>query len=156
LLSQLRSGRLHAALDVWPGEPQIDPELVKATTVATPHVAGYSFDGKLNGTLMVYRAFCDWMDEPPITPAVDDGEVLELDLHAVKNPISTALKAACFVPRHDSAMRRLIDLAPGERAIMFDRLRREYPSRRDFHAWRIHGLDHNAASTLKRLGFSGT
>jgi hypothetical protein len=39
---------------------------------------------------------------------------------------------------------------------MFDRLRREYPSRRDFHAWRIHGLDNNAASILKKLGFSCT
>jgi len=154
LLSQLNSGRLHAALDVWPGEPQIDPELVKATTVATPHVAGYSDDGKLNGTLMVYKAFCAWLDEPPIAPVDDDSEILELDLHSVKNPISSALKAACFVQNHDSAMRRLTDLAPKKRAMMFDRLRREYPSRRDFLAWRIHGIDKNTASTFKMLGFS--
>jgi hypothetical protein len=51
-------------------------------------------------------------------------------------------------------MRRLADLGPNERAIMFDRLRRQYPSRRDFHAWQIRGLDNNAASTLKKLGFS--
>jgi erythronate-4-phosphate dehydrogenase len=154
LLSQLNSGRLHAALDVWPGEPQIDPELVKATTVATPHVAGYSDDGKLNGTLMVYKAFCAWLDEPPIAPVDDGSEILELDLHSVKNPISSALKAACFVQSHDSAMRRLTDLAPKKRAMMFDRLRREYPSRRDFLAWRIHGVDKNTASTFKKLGFS--
>jgi erythronate-4-phosphate dehydrogenase len=154
LLSQLNSGRLHAALDVWPGEPHIDPELIKATTVATPHVAGYSNDGKLNGTLMVYKAFCAWLREPPIYPVDDASEVLDIDLHSAKNPISSALKTACFVQRHDSAMRRLIDLAPSERAIMFDRLRREYPSRRDFHAWRIHGADKNATSTLKKLGFS--
>jgi len=156
LLSQLRSGRLHAALDVWPGEPGIDPELVEATTVATPHVAGYSDDGKLNGTLMVYRAFCDWLDEPPIAPNDDGNEGLDFDLQALKNPISSTLKKACFVPSHDNSMRCLIGLAPNERAIMFDRLRREYPSRRDFHAWRIHGLDHNAVLALKRLGFSCT
>jgi erythronate-4-phosphate dehydrogenase len=154
LLSQLRNGRLHAALDVWPGEPGIDPELVKATTVATPHVAGYSIDGKLNGTLMIYKAFCAWLDELPVTAVDDDSEVLELDFRAVDKPISSALEAACFVQRHDSAMRRLTDLAPSERATMFDRLRREYPSRRDFRAWRIHSLDNNAASTLIKLGFS--
>ncbi len=154
LLSQLRSGRLHAALDVWPGEPQIDPQLIKATTLATPHVAGYSIDGKLNGTRMVYRAFCAWLDEPPIAPVDHDSEVLELDLHAVKDPISSALKAACFVQRQDSAMRHLAGLAPCEQAIMFDRLRREYPPRRDFCAWRLLGVTANTASTLKELGFN--
>ncbi len=152
LLSQLRSGRLHAALDVWPGEPHIDPELVQATTLATPHVAGYSIDGKLNGSLMVYRAFCAWLNEPPINPVDHDSEVLEMDLRCVKKPISSALKAACFVQKHDSAMRRLAGLAPSERAIMFERLRREYPARRDFRAWRIHGVDKNTASTLNKLG----
>ena len=152
LLSQLRSGRLHAALDVWPDEPHIDPELVQATTLATPHVAGYSIDGKLNGSLMVYRAFCAWLNEPAINPVDHDSEVLEMDLRCDKNPISSALKAACFVQKHDSAMRRLAGLAPSERAIMFERLRREYPSRRDFRAWRIRGVDKNTASTLNKLG----
>lgn len=154
LLSQLRSGRLHAALDVWPDEPQIDPELIRATTLATPHVAGHSVDGKLNGTLMVYKAFCAWLDQPPVASDNDDSEFLELDLHAVKNPISSALKKACFVQKQDNAMRRLADLTPNERSIMFDKLRREYPSRRDFHAWRIHGVDKTTASTLNQLGFS--
>ncbi len=154
LLSQLSSGRLHAALDVWPGEPGIDPELIKATTVATPHVAGYSVDGKLNGTLMIYKAFCTWLDEPRIAPVYNDNEVLDLDLHAVKNPISSALEAAFFVHRHDSAMRHLAGLANRERAIMFDCLRREYPSRRDFQAWRLIGVTANTASSLKKLGFS--
>ncbi len=154
LLPRLNSGRLHAALDVWPGEPQIDPLLVKATTLATPHVAGYSDDGKLNGTRMVYKAFCAWLGEPPIAPVDNDSEVLDLALHTVKNPIASALKTACFVPRQDSAMRHLASLASSERAILFDRLRREYPSRRDFRAWRICGAEKNAVSTLHGLGFS--
>jgi erythronate-4-phosphate dehydrogenase len=154
LLSQLNSGRLHAALDVWPGEPRIDPELLKATTVATPHVAGYSLDGKFNGTLMVYQAFCDWLNEPPIQAVQKESEVLEIDLLSVKNPVSSVLKTACFAQKQDSAMRCFTDLPPNERAVMFDRLRREYPSRRDFCAWRIHGVDNNAASTLHKLGFS--
>jgi erythronate-4-phosphate dehydrogenase len=154
LLPRLRSGRLHAALDVWPGEPQIDPELVKATTVATPHVAGYSDDGKLNGALMVYQAFCGWLDEPAITPVNNDSKVLDIDLRSVKNPMASALKAACFVQKQDSAMRRSTDLAAGERAMMFDRLRREYPSRRDFRAWRLQGINVDVASTLRKLGFS--
>lgn len=153
-LSQLQGKRLHAALDVWPGEPRIDPELLKATTVATPHVAGYSVDGKRNGTRIVYEAFCTWLDEIAVTTVDDNSEVLDIDLHLAKNPISAALKTACFVQKQDNAMRRLTDLAASERAILFDRLRCEYPSRRDFGAWRIRGADKNGASTLNWLGFS--
>ena len=153
LLSQLNNGRLHAALDVWPDEPRIDPELVMATTVATPHVAGYSDDGKLNGARIVYTAFCAWLGEPPVIPVNDGSEVLELDLHTVKNHISSALEAACFVPRYDREMRGLASLTPEVRATNFDVLRRDYPSRRDFHAWQIRGANTESANTLRKLGF---
>ncbi len=154
VLSQLSNGRLHAALDVWPGEPDIDPALIRATTVATPHVAGYSEDGKLNGTLMIYQAFCKWLGEPPTTRTNKDNEFLDIIVHATNNPVSSVLDAVCFVQRHDSAMRRLTDLPPNELAVMFDRLRREYPSRRDFRAWRICRVEKNVALTLNGLGFS--
>jgi erythronate-4-phosphate dehydrogenase len=153
LLTQLNSGRLQAALDVWPGEPQIDSELIQATTVATPHVAGYSSDGRLNGTFMIYKAFCTWLDEPPPAPVRYNGEVCNLDLHSGEDPVSTALKAACFVHEQDSAMRHLALLAPGERAIQFDQLRHDYPSRRDFRAWRLHHLHVDKEATLRKLGF---
>jgi erythronate-4-phosphate dehydrogenase len=155
LLSQLKSGRLHAALDVWPNEPQIDPELIRATTVATPHVAGYSSDGKLNGTLMVYMAFCAWLDEPPAATG-DDEEYLDLDidLNLAKKPVSSVLETVCFVQEHDNAMRNLAELKPVERVRMFDSLRRDYPTRRDFRIWRIHGTSAKVVSVLEKLGFS--
>ena len=153
LLTQLNSGRLHAALDVWPNEPHIDPDLISATTVATPHVAGYSSDGKLNGTMMVYKAFCGWLGDSPVRSDNDNGEFLDLDLQAATSPIASALEAVCFVHRQDRAMRRLTGLANTERATLFDRLRHEYPARRDFHGWRLRGLDTDTASTLRRLGF---
>jgi len=153
LLEQLRKGRLHAALDVWPDEPNIDPELIKATTIATPHVAGYSVEGKLNGTMMIYRAFCAWQDEPQLASDNDNGEFLKLDLHAAKNAIASALRTSCFVHRQDRAMRHLTGLASTERATMFDRLRREYPSRRNFHTWQLSKVDKITASTLLQLGF---
>lgn len=45
-------------LDVWQREPSgINKELVSAADIATPHIAGYSFEGKINGTTMAVRAF---------------------------------------------------------------------------------------------------
>ena len=151
LLAEVGAGRLQAALDVWPGEPNIDPALLSATTVATPHVAGYSDDGKRNGTRMAYEAFCAWsglaphsMETPPSPP--------ELRIDAGEDALTRVLEATCFVRRHDRAMRDLAGCDPAERAAGFDRLRREYPTRRDFQAWRVRCGDAACRETLGRLG----
>ena len=53
------SGRLGAlVLDVWKGEPEIDVHLMARVSIATPHIAGYSYDGKVNGTRMILEALC--------------------------------------------------------------------------------------------------
>lgn len=154
LMAELEEGRLHAALDVWPGEPEFSSDLLESTTVATPHVAGYSDDGKRNGTQLVYQAFCEWADLPPFQQSEPSIGHLELDIAAGEAAISKALDAACFVRRHDDEMRALSTLAPDDRATEFDRLRREYPPRRDFHAWTIRCQDSEMAQLLDRLGFS--
>jgi erythronate-4-phosphate dehydrogenase len=153
LMKALREKRIHSALDVWPEEPQIDAELLEAVTIATPHVAGYSDDGKRNGTLMVYDAFCAWADEPRGQKAGNAGPGPELTVENGDGPVSRALEAACFVERHDEVMRRLASLDTDERAAAFDVLRRDYPKRRDFHAWTIGCRAGESADRLERLGF---
>jgi erythronate-4-phosphate dehydrogenase len=153
LLAELRNGRLQAALDVWPGEPRIDAALLRATCVATPHVAGYSDDGKRQGTLMVYGAFCDWAGLEPVPMAAASGEPRHLDLSMEPDGIGRAFDAACFVRLHDAAMRELATLSETQRAAGFDRLRRDYPSRRDFKGWRIDRTNAADAPLLDALGF---
>jgi erythronate-4-phosphate dehydrogenase len=156
LLGELRSGRLHAALDVWPGEPLIDAALLEATTVATPHVAGYSDDGKRKGTLMVYAAFCAWANLTPLASPEPSGDAPLLRVETGANALARALDAACFVRRHDAAMRLLIGLAMERRAQEFDRLRRDYPPRRDFQAWRIQCADLESTRLCHHVGFTAT
>lgn len=63
LLEARRRDRLGAlVLDVYEHEPTPNPELIERCDLATPHVAGYSYDGKLAGTIAIYRAFCAWGD----------------------------------------------------------------------------------------------
>ena len=45
-----------AIIDTWNNEPDVDEELIDLVDVATPHIAGYSFQGKLNGTAMSVQA----------------------------------------------------------------------------------------------------
>ena len=58
----------HAIIDTWEGEPNINPELLRRAYIATPHIAGYSADGKVNADNMVIEALCKFfgMDNPGI------------------------------------------------------------------------------------------
>jgi erythronate-4-phosphate dehydrogenase len=157
LLAALQSGRLHSALDVWPGEPWMDAELLRAAAVATPHVAGYSDEGRRNGTRIVYHAYCRWAGIEPAGEASDASlSGPELDVPAGVDGLTAALDAACFVRTHDRAMRELAGQTTEQRAAGFDRLRREYPLRHDFQAWTVHCPDPETARLLSRVGFSAT
>jgi len=130
LLGEIGAGRIQAALDVWPGEPDVDLHLVDRCTVATPHVAGYSVEGKRNGTLMIYRAFCAWagIEAPQAAPrqarrAPADAETL----------LEALAEAARGVAADDAAMRDALSRNE-DTGQAFDRLRKSYRLRHDFGA----------------------
>ena len=56
LKEQLEEGRLRAVIDTWEGEPQIDETLLSLVEIGTPHIAGYSREGKERATRMVIEA----------------------------------------------------------------------------------------------------
>lgn len=51
-------------LDVWENEPNIDPELLELADIATPHIAGYSADGKANGTAICVNGLAEFFSLP--------------------------------------------------------------------------------------------
>jgi erythronate-4-phosphate dehydrogenase len=158
LKAALREGLLRAAvLDVWEGEPRVDTELLELVDIATPHIAGYSFDGKVNGTRQVYEALCaslnlapGW-DPSPLLPVPDCPQL-------TVNPddpgaLSGAVRAVYEIMAEDARMREMLALAtPEERSACFDRLRKEYPRRREFFNTRVTFARPDAA--LERV-FSG-
>ena len=153
-LQWLRSGRGSAALDVYPGEPAIDPDLLEACIVATPHVAGYSLDGKVHGTLAVYRQFCHWLRQEPGQPDLL-GDLPGFNFGPQDfNSLSGAVLTACPVERDDRDLRSLLALDRGVHAAFFDDLRKNYPPRRDFAGWKLPGgLPKELIPPLKSLGF---
>jgi erythronate-4-phosphate dehydrogenase len=153
LLDAVRSSGTHAALDVWPGEPLLNPELLEHAVVATPHVAGYSDDGKRNGTWIVYEAFCEWSGVSPVTRQGFESGRLSLSITNAEGALTEALQSACFVEVHDRALKKLSRLGTEEIARGFDQLRKEYPFRRDFHGWDVSCTNREAAAMLMRLGF---
>ncbi len=152
-----REGNLAAlVLDVWEDEPAIDADLVGLADVATPHVAGYSFDGKVAGARMIYEAACDFLDcekaWPKELPPREDLAV-ELSQPCVGDAVRAAVRAAYDIETDDARLREVV--RSSSPAAGFDRMRREYPRRREFAAWRV-ALSGEAAVAglqLERLGF---
>jgi len=134
---QLAAGAdLAVVLDVWEGEPAIDTALLQRVVLGTAHIAGYSIDGKLRGTEMIYRAACEAFELPASWTAKDQlPKQLPLQLETTAAALDTVRQAvlSCYdVRRDDAQLRGLLDIGPADRAAYFDRLRRDYPVRREF------------------------
>lgn len=135
LAERLAAGALRAVLDVWEEEPEVPADLLEHAALMTPHIAGYSLDGKVAGALMVHAACRRWLGlpalaSPPLLPAAPP-----LLLDPAREPVDLlrqALLGARDVRRDAAALRAVV--AAGEGAPGFDRLRREYPPRRGFAA----------------------
>ncbi|MCO7594187.1 MULTISPECIES: 4-phosphoerythronate dehydrogenase PdxB [Pseudomonas] len=135
---------VHAVLDVWEGEPQVDLVLADLCTLATPHIAGYSLDGKQRGTAQIYQAFCRWRGEPEQVQLADllpAPALARLDLDAAADP-AWALATLCravYDPRRDDAdFRRSLSDVPAEQRAAFDLLRKHYPQRREIEGLKVH------------------
>ena len=122
LKAALDAGRLGGlVLDVWEGEPNIDLDLLAMTDLATPHIAGYSYDGKVNGTRMVLEALCRcfglerrW-DPSALMPAAAQGRVRIPAGAAVDDAMRPAIRAAYDIEADDRHMRAIADQPPERR-----------------------------------------
>lgn len=131
------------ALDVWEQEPLVPAALLRRAWHASPHVAGYSSEGKWRGTEQVYRAACKALG---MAPVVTLEQVLAARGDApedVRWPSSLAglLSACCPVQGDDRRLRAAASESGDVMPAAFDRLRREYPVRREFSHWRVTGFN---------------
>ena len=127
LLQALNEGRVSdAIIDVWENEPNIDLRLLHKVFIGTPHIAGYSADGKANATRMSLDALCRFFHidahyhiEPPAPPQplIEAHDLTEASL-------------AMYDPRRDDQALRL-------HPELFEKLRGDYPLRREQGAFQV-------------------
>ncbi|SDL41991.1 4-phosphoerythronate dehydrogenase [Franzmannia pantelleriensis] len=153
------SGDLRCVLDVWEGEPAIDEGLRRLVDIATPHIAGYSLDGKLRGTQQIYAAAMRCF-ELPVRLSLDDlappPPLSRLELGRGLPPwdaLRLCMRAVYDVRRdHDGLARMAIEqgMARG-----FDAWRADYPLRREFSTLEVAmGMDgRSLAPLLVAAGF---
>lgn len=140
LLEALATGAVgHAVIDTWENEPRISRELLDKVDLGTPHIAGYSFEGKVAGTVMVYRAACEfvgreasWTSDallpPPDVPEVTVDAAGRTD-EAVLNEV---VRRVYDITQDDAGLRAGDGPDAEACAGHFDALRRNYPIRREF------------------------
>ncbi len=157
LLRALRTGKLAAAcLDVWENEPDISGELLDLLDIATPHIAGYSTDGKANGTMMSVRAVSrffglgleDWT--PRSVPAPDNLSIVVDCTGMDETEILSEVYLSTYDVRSDDERLRK------DRG-SFEYLRGHYPVRREPAAYTVklinNAFDH-LPHLLEELGFT--
>lgn len=151
---------LQAVLDVWEGEPEVDVDLADLCVLATPHIAGYSLEGRQRGTAQIYQAFCAYLGQEPsihlseLLPAL---WLAEVHLNASTDP-AWALATLCrcvYDPRRDDAdFRRSLVGTVQEQRKAFDLLRKHYPERREIDGLsvRINGESAALSKIVSALG----
>lgn len=145
-----------ATLDVFEGEPRPNRALVQRCLHATPHIAGYSYEGKVNGTRMIADAVARFLGVAPAWqptwPAVPHPEIVLPAVASAEEGLLHAIRTSYDLRRDDAALRGGLG-APTEEAwgAHFDDLRKRYPVRREFANYR---LQRAAPEAVKRLAIA--
>lgn len=140
-------------LDVWCNEPEIDINLLQKTFIATPHIAGYSYDGKLKATEMLFDALNVYVNEESSGAGLLQSEQEKVTID--DDAIQLAVMQSYDVRSDAIALTNLTDMEEEKRAVYFDSLRKNYPIRREFTNRTIQTarMSNESKQQLLQLGF---
>jgi len=144
-------------LDVWENEPNIDNELLSLVDIATPHIAGYSADGKANGTSMCVEQLCSFFKLPmavgwypqEIPPSLYGSDVaVDCQNKSTQDILFEVVTASYNILSDDATLRGSVET--------FEQQRGKYPIRREFPFYRVKLVNANSEiiEIISRLGFN--
>ncbi|MCL3780493.1 4-phosphoerythronate dehydrogenase PdxB [Prolixibacteraceae bacterium JC049] len=142
-----------AVIDCWEQEPNIDMELLEMVDIATPHIAGYSRDGKANGTAQSVQTISRFFDL-----GIDNWRP-----EAIEEPAHSEIALSSNIENQEEEIKRLIlhtypilddDKRLRKSISDFEKQRGDYPVRREYLAYSVTNCnDENMAEILQQLGF---
>lgn len=136
-------------LDCWENEPDIHQELLRLAAIATPHIAGFSADGKANGTRMCLENIEKYFQVKiekigEVVPPAPETPIIDLDLFD-RNRIEQAILTSFNPLAADRALRETPD--------KFEWFRANYHHPREYGAYTIVHATPEEAGLLRKLGF---
>lgn len=157
----LDSGRLaDAVVDVWEDEPHFCIDLMARSFLATPHVSGHSYEGKVNATMQLYQQACRFLDvKPRFTPLLPPSIVPVIKMDAYGKPDEEILwyltqRVSMIVADH-MRFQDALALPALQRAKAFEAQQRTYPYRREYSATEVQ-ITHAKSTVydkIRALGF---
>ncbi|MEO8231813.1 MAG: 4-phosphoerythronate dehydrogenase [Ignavibacteriota bacterium] len=160
LLNLIDRKNLKIVLDVWENEPNVNVNLLQKAIIATPHIAGYSYEGKVNGTKIIYNSLCNYLSE---------GKTFSFDLEnptdqlkqfdgteKIEGSLNSLINSIYSIKDDDIRMRKMITMNESQRILEFDLLRKNYPNRREFNNYKIKSdnLSDEIKNILKNFRFN--
>lgn len=137
LIKVIKSKNLISVLDVWENEPNINLNLLKLVDIGTPHIAGYTLNGKINGTKAVYNHLCKFLNQKPEwnfeEPAGISKDLTFRDFGNVENTLLSIIKNIYDI---NDDYQNLLNILMCKKNI-FDDLRKNYKTRREFVNYNI-------------------
>jgi len=136
-------------IDCWENEPVIDTEYMSMVDIATPHIAGYSADGKANATRMSLERVADFwrLSKDPVSLIkVPEPRNPVIDISGMEGDILTDVILKVYSPETD--MEPFI-----KNPDKFQQLRDDYPVRREYPAYKVINVTDSCSGLLKNLGF---
>ena len=141
-------------LDVWENEPDIDYDVLDKAFLATPHIAGYSTDGKVNGTAMIVNALSKNFNLPVMNwypEVIPQPHIHEIAINAKNKDPEDVIREAVFQTYNISEDDIKLRFSPSD----FEKQRGEYPARREFPSFSVNltGGTKKIQKMLENLGF---
>lgn len=159
LLESIKRKRIITVLDVWENEPEVNLELLERTDISTPHIAGYSYEGKANGTIMIYDSLCKFLNVEKQYkfqfPELNN-PVIEIDFSEQFEASMNKLISEIYpIADDDKRMRRILGMSNSNIINEFDNQRKYYPVRREYNNYAVKSanLNEKIKSVLTELRF---
>jgi erythronate-4-phosphate dehydrogenase len=149
----------HTLLDVFDHEPAGPLDLMQRADLISPHIAGYSHQGKLNGTAMVYQSLCQFCENAPRWTPPQAVGLPDLAADATgrtsESVLAELVRQAYDIEADDRALRAGLDVDPVARGRHFEQLRARYPERHEFAQYRVAltGASAELRRVVAALGF---
>lgn len=159
LLNRLKNKNdITVVLDVWENEPAANQELLTKAYFGTQHIAGYSYEGKVNGTVMIYNSLSDFLNiektwEPELAAVSDNA--IEPAQNEITKLLHTITSKIYPIENDSNNLKSKSQLNATEFAAQYDLLRKNYKLRREFNNYKIDctNLTKIQTALLKQLRF---
>lgn len=156
LLKILERKKIRLVTDVWSDEPRINTELLNKSSISTPHIAGYSIEGKVNGSKMIFEKLNTFLGTNYHFDFNDNSilkEEIKFEGEFNSKNLNYLLRKIYDIEKDSLDTKKMLEINQQERANYFDQMRKKYTHRKSFKSYAIKTSDNSLIKILEALRF---